>query len=209
MMSKWAAVIVAEDGRVLEAFGKQRDEYPEGLVVVFDPPQIFDPTKVLVVDGGIVDMPPQPSDAMLFDTGLGEWVDPNPPSLEQAKFKATRELGELVGDARRAYITPIAGQEMVYAQKAAEARAYLVAGDPDLADFPLLRGEVGITGDNPLQVAHVWLYMAERAANGLAVIEKQRFTAAVSIQEACTLSELAVIKAEMSEVFKECLNADS
>lgn len=58
------------------------------------------------------------------------------------------QVNAIADQARRGFITEIAGQQMLYLRKETEARAYL-ALDPEpetLGDFPLIASEIGITG---------------------------------------------------------------
>ena len=79
-------------------------------------------------------------------TGIG-------PTLDAIKAQLRLQLDYAAEAERLKYITPGAGQAMTYQAKAAEAKAFLAAADPDSSDFPLLSAEVGITANSLAGVA--------------------------------------------------------
>lgn len=81
--------------------------------------------------------------------------------------------------ARGAWITLGSAQAMVYQAKAAEAARYLAIAEPpaDLAGYPLLAAEVGITATTAQELAMLWLNMADRWSIAAAAIEATRIAA--------------------------------
>ena len=105
-------------------------------------------------------------------------------ALAEAKQRARADLAAAVAEARAAYITTLPGQQMIYLAKEAEARAYIADPAPDLANYPLLSAEVGITAPDAWQLAQIWLAMADLWCNAAAQIEAWRLGAAAAIDAA-------------------------
>lgn len=88
---------------------------------------------------------------------------------------------------------------MIYLAKEAEARAWVGATDPDLATFPLLAAEIGITAPDADQLAQLWLNMADLWRSAAAGLEALRLSTQAAIAEATTPEDitaaLAVITA--------------
>lgn len=76
-------------------------------------------------------------------------------SLDEIKTQLRAQLDYVAEAERLKYITPGAGQAMTYQAKAAEAKAFLAAADPDASEFPLLSAEVGITAPTLEGVAQI------------------------------------------------------
>lgn len=84
--------------------------------------------------------------------------------LEDAQSKARNLIDKTIGEVRLKFITDLPGQETVYKQKEQEAITYL-ALDPEpatLEGFPRLVREVGITAPTALELAQLWIFMAEQ-----------------------------------------------
>lgn len=174
MMSKWAAVVVGDKGQIIHAFGKPIQEHEEGVVILFDPPEVFDPTKVYFPKGVRKDIPEAPEGINTFDHETHQWVSAEVFSPEELQFKARTALNNLVSDARRPLISTVVGQDYVLVLKKEEAKSYLMETAPNLKDYPLIDAEVGFTGDTPNQVIQVWLNLANQAALAFAQIEKAK-----------------------------------
>lgn len=91
-------------------------------------------------------------------------------------------------EARRArHVTPGSGQALVYQAKLAEARTYLAAGEPgDLAGFPLLASEVGVTAGTPGALARLWAEKGTDWLTAAAAIEAERLRVKAAIRAAAT-----------------------
>lgn len=86
--------------------------------------------------------------------------------LNGCKDKAKDTVNAKMDKIRSRFITPIAGQSMIYMAKEAEALTY-VAATPEPStvtgweqDYPFIAGEVGATGSSPYEVAQVYLNLA-------------------------------------------------
>ncbi len=109
--------------------------------------------------------------------------------LTAAKATASAQAEAAVSTIRRAFVTDLPGQEMIYLAKEAEARACLAATAPDLADYPFLSAEVGLTAATPAALAALWISMAGQWRAVAAQIEAARMTATASIGAATTPAE--------------------
>lgn len=59
---------------------------------------------------------------------------------------------------RLRFVTPGAAQAMVYQKKVRTAERYVAAGAPeDLAGFPLIAREIGITAATAWEIVQIWL----------------------------------------------------
>lgn len=123
-----------------------------------------DPLSVRIVDGVAV-----PVEAMSVS-------DPAE-VLADALRRALDRVHQAVSTARTRYITDLPGQSMIYLAKEAEARAWLAAAAPDIADYPLLAAEVGITAPDPDDLAQLWLNLAAIWRAAAASLEAIRLTA--------------------------------
>lgn len=109
----------------------------------------------------------------------------NEQALAPIRALAVAEINSLVATVRGRIVTDIPGQQMIYLRKEAEARAWVAAATPDLADFPLLSAEVGITAPDADQLAQIWLNQAWLWAEVLApALERLRITATDAVRAA-------------------------
>ena len=81
-------------------------------------------------------------------------------NLALAKAAAISEINAAAGLARQKFITTCPGQEMIYIAKEREALAFLAAPTVDLAAYPLLAAEVGVTAPTPWELAQIWANVA-------------------------------------------------
>ncbi|GFK94409.1 Prophage tail fiber assembly protein TfaE [Fundidesulfovibrio magnetotacticus] len=84
------------------------------------------------------------------------------------------------------YMSLSAGRAMTYMAKEAQARAFLAASEPVAADYPLIAGEVGITGATPREVAETILAMSQAWHSIGAAIEAARLAAKKQVREAAS-----------------------
>lgn len=127
----------------------------------------LDPLQIRVVGGQVEVLPIEdrsPSDA-----------------LADAKERALARVNRAVAETRAQYITALPGQDMIYLAKEAEARSWLAAVTPDLADYPLLAAETGLTAPTPGDLAQVWLNLAAIWRAAAARLEVVRLSAPASI----------------------------
>lgn len=107
-------------------------------------------------------------------------------NMAEVKALALEAVGLAVSAARRAFVTDLPAQEMIYLAKEAEARAWLAATDPDVADYPFLEAEAGLTAATPTALANLWLQMAGQWRAVAAQIEAVRMIAISAINAATT-----------------------
>lgn len=100
-----------------------------------------------------------------------------------------------VENKRLQYITPGAGQSMVYEQKYNEAVAFKAAHIPDVADFPHIEAEVGITAPTAGEVADVIIAVRYQWVQLSAALEGIRLGYKKGLDEAETPSEAAATMA--------------
>ena len=111
-------------------------------------------------------------------------------TLAAAKSAARAEITARITAARSALITTLPGQQMIYLAKEAEARAFLTDPAPDLAAYPLLAAEIGITAPDALQLAQIWLNMGDLWRSTAAGLEALRLGAAAAVDAAGTVEEV-------------------
>jgi len=102
---------------------------------------------------------------------------PVPPTLDEHRASAAAYIDAEAGRARAQFITVAPGQEMTYLEKVTQARAFGADPDPDVEDYPLIYGEIGITGESAVEVAGVILGRYAQWQQIGAVIEAMRLTA--------------------------------
>lgn len=109
--------------------------------------------------------------------------------LAQALSSSALQVERAIAATRRAFVTDLPAQEMIYLAKEAEARAWQAASAPDLADYPFLAAEVGLTAATPADLAALWLTMAAQWRGVASQIEAARMTASAAIAAATTPAE--------------------
>jgi hypothetical protein len=118
-------------------------------------------------------------------------------SLTPARDRARAVLATWIANARSQLITDLPGQDMVYLAKEAEARSWVTEVSPDLADYPLLSAEVGITAPDADQLAQLWLNMAVLWRSTAAQLEALRLSTQAAIAAAETEAEIAAALAAL------------
>lgn len=110
--------------------------------------------------------------------------------LNAAKEAAYSEVKSTVHTLRQQFITDIAGQQMIYAEKENEATQFLNA-DPEPssvagweADYPFIAGEVGTTGETAFEVAQIYMNLSAQWRVAGAFLEKLRIEANTAIEDA-------------------------
>jgi hypothetical protein len=158
------------------------------------------PNDTYYITAGVpVALPPRPSNSARFDFVAGVWRTDSLAELAQAKAAARAEVTGQIAALRAAQVTDLPGQEMIYLAKEAEARAWLMAADPDLADFPLIAAEIGITGQDAAQVAQVWINLAALWRGMAAALEPLRLTANAGLDQAETPGAVADVLASFTQ----------
>ena len=87
---------------------------------------------------------------------------------------------------RTKFITALPAQDMIYLRKETEALAYVADPAPDMANYPFLWAEIGVTAPDAWSVAQVWLYMSAMWRGIAAQLEGIRITAVNAIEQAST-----------------------
>lgn len=121
------------------------------------------------------------------------------PDLTLSQDVAIEQINALADGVRRRFITVIAGQEMIYKEKEAEAIRY-VAESPEpatLDSYPFIAAEVGITAPTAYQVAQLYLNAAARWRQIGSELENARLGAIIAVETATTTTEIEQTKAGM------------
>jgi hypothetical protein len=119
--------------------------------------------------------------------------------LSRCKEKAKETVNKKMDEIRSVFITPIAGQDMIYMAKEKEATAFLLAASDPTAtpgweqEYPFIAGEVGSTGQSAYEVVQVFLNLAAQWKYVGAQLEKARI-------EAIQLTGSAQTEAEVDAV---------
>ncbi|WP_370206737.1 hypothetical protein, partial [Pararhodobacter marinus] len=88
-------------------------------------------------------------------------------------------------------------QDLIYQAKEAEARAYVADPSPDLADYPLLSAETGITAPDAAALAALWISLSADWRATAATLEALRMTTGAAIDAAATEAEIAAAIASL------------
>lgn len=112
--------------------------------------------------------------------------------LQRYKVASIAKVNAACGEVRAKYITPIAGQEMIYLAKETEATAFLSASpEPtDLTDYPFIAAEVGSTGTTAYEVAQVFANLSAMWRLVGSQLEQVRVSTNEAIRLAATASEV-------------------
>lgn len=115
--------------------------------------------------------------------------------LAPMKLAAIAAINAAAGEVRRYFVSDLPGQDMVYLRKEEEARKWLAEPGSDIALFPFLQAEVGVTAETPDQLCQVWLNLAAGWLGIAALIEHLRFAASAGVQAATTPGEVDAVMA--------------
>jgi hypothetical protein len=123
--------------------------------------------------------------------------------LARAKADATARVNARAGATRLKVYTDIPGQDAMYLEKRAEALAFLAAvPEPKtLDDYPLIRGEVGLTAPTAYELAQIWLNRAYLFKLVGGATETARLRATSAIATAPDEATIAAIEAEANAAF--------
>lgn len=142
-----------------------------------------------VKDGVAVPFPARPGPWATFDFVSEEWVDLRSPEeiaadLQRYKASSLALVVKAIAQIREVMITDLPGQQMIYLAKEAEAKMWIAATEPDLADYPLMAAEVGITASTAADLAAMWVALSAAWRAAAAQLENIRFSAGVAIAAA-------------------------
>lgn len=161
------------------------------------------------------DVGPESPHIVLPDQDLGELADwrvidgqlVRAVPLATAQDRARHEINRVRGEVRLLFITALPGQEMVYLDKEAQARAYLSDPDPDPADYPGIMAEVGATAPTAYEVAQVYLNQAAIWRQVSAVIEGVAMAAHATIDTAASAEVCETVAAGFEGDLRAALTA--
>lgn len=98
---------------------------------------------------------------------------------------------------RTRFATP--GKHQIYADKRNEAERYLYDAQqgtpPDLASYPYLSAETGISAETPVDLAELWIFMDSQWKHVAALIEQITITAKAQVRAAASQAEIDAIVA--------------
>lgn len=87
------------------------------------------------------------------DVVLAAWAAANPvaAAIAYAVYAACADIDACAAEARKRYVTAVAGQEMTYLVKAQQAQAYKAAGYPaaSIASYPFVQAKAQAMNVNP------------------------------------------------------------
>lgn len=120
--------------------------------------------------------------------------------MQRLRAAAAERITELAARNRAAYATP--GKDGVYITKLSEARLWLADGQPeDLAQYPYLQAETGITAPTTYELAQIWLNRNDLWVMVLApAIERREQIAKRAIDRATSPAQLDAIVAAWESV---------
>lgn len=99
------------------------------------------------------------------------------------RYEAETAIDAAADRVRARFATP--GKHQIYSDKRAEASRYVQeaqTGEPDLATYPYLSAEVGLTADTPLELAELWLWMDGLWKGAAAAIEQISLSAKAQVR---------------------------
>jgi hypothetical protein len=187
-----AYALIDRDG--IPTGGGMGRELPKGAVALTPPWTTLDLPRIMLQDA-IWTLRPKP-------------VEPPPPTateraeaaaaaLARARTAAIMRINTRAGHLRLRVYTDIPGQDALYLEKRAEALAYVASPqDPDLADFPLIAGEVGpdLTARTPYELAQIWLNRSHLFKLVGGATETARLKAAYAVASAANEDTISAIE---------------
>lgn len=88
---------------------------------------------------------------------------------------------------------------MLYLVKEDEAERFIHDPDPDLADYPLISAEIGITGPTAYEVAQVYLNLGAQFRQISAQLETIRLGHIAQVESAETAGDVALVLASFAD----------
>lgn len=158
----------------------------------------IDPALSYIAASKPVPFPPSPGEWAVWDWDSHAWTDPRDAiwiaaQLSEAQASALDRITAMRGRARLTYITDIPGQEAIYIAKLEEARAWIAAADPNIADYPLIGSEIGVTAPTAYEVAQIFLNLNALWVQVAAVIDGACFAAEIAVQTATSADSVETI----------------
>jgi hypothetical protein len=153
---------------------------------------VDDPTGFDMTDCTTVEVPDGWPETWVWEAVTQVFVAPPlVPRQEAAKVAVDAAAAKC----RASRLTDGFGQEMLYLQKEAEARACVIDAAPDTAQYPLLAAEVGSTGATLAEVAVAIIIRADECRADMAAIEAVRLSAKRQVDMATSTAEIESILA--------------
>lgn len=154
-----------------------------------------DPARHYVKSGARYSYPPRPGSWASWDLEAEAWIDARSAEvlaadLHLARAEAHQRILSAVALARRALITDLPGQDMVYLAKEAEAQRWQGDATPDPVDYPLISAELGLTAPDAPTLVALWLSTAAAWRAAAARLERLRLSARPALELASTESEV-------------------
>ena len=119
-------------------------------------------------------------------------------NLPLRRYEAETAIDTAADGVRSRFATP--NMHQIYADKRNEAERYVTAlasGEtPDLADYPYLSKEIGVTAATAEALAQLWLFMDSQWKQVAAVIEQIRVGSKAQVRTAGSAAEIAAIVAQ-------------
>lgn len=119
-------------------------------------------------------------------------------NLPLRRYEAEIAIDTAADNVRARFATP--NMHQIYADKRNEAERYVTAlaggGAPDLADFPYLSKEIGVTAETAEALAQLWLFMDAQWKQVAAVIEQIRVGSKALVRTAVGADEIDAIVAQ-------------
>ena len=109
--------------------------------------------------------------------------------LADHKTSCVQTVNRLAGNIRTLFVTNLPAQDMIYLRKEQEAKAYLLAVDPELSQYPMIQAEIGITGDTAYEIAQTWLNLSNQWVTIAANLETPRLSYIEQIMLAQTIGD--------------------
>jgi plasmid maintenance system antidote protein VapI len=123
-------------------------------------------------------------------------------NLTKLKTTSIFKINQAIGKVRENYITVLPGQEMLYLSKEQEARTYISATSPNISEYPLIAAEIGITGETALEVATVYVTMANQWKQLAAALESLRLGSIAAVENATTVVEINQICSNLEQALQ-------
>ncbi len=117
------------------------------------------------------------------------------------RYEGETAIDAVANDVRARWATP--GKHQIYADKRMEAERYLAEAQsgtpPDLAQFPYLSAEIGVSAATAADLAELWLFMDGQWKQVAALIEQISIGAKARVKVAPSPDAIKAIVAEASE----------
>ncbi len=114
--------------------------------------------------------------------------------ITSAKLQAVEHVNNVIGEKRKAFVTDLPGQQMIYLRKEEEARAWVAdPGTPDIADYTLMGAEIGVTAATGDEIAQIWLNLSALWVGAAAYYENIRLSTINAINAAPTIAAIELI----------------